>query len=84
MKDIELKVFIWASELYEGKTVYIASTTDMSGIGYIKVGEVDIKASVKEPDFTAVNKLKKDRAALAKSQKSELAWIDMMISEVGQ
>ena len=84
MKDVELKVFIWADQLYDGETFYTASTTDMSGIGYIKAGEVDIKTSVTEPDFTAVRELEKQRKALIKDQRIQLDALKKKISEAGQ
>ena len=84
MKDVELKVYIWASEMYDGKTVYTATIADISGTGYIKVGEVDIKASVKEPDFTAVRELEDQRKALIKDQKIQLDALKKKMSEAGQ
>ena len=84
MKDVELKVFIWADQLYDGETFYTATTADMSDIGYIKVGEVDIKTSVTEPDFTAVRELEEQRKALIKDQRIQLDAINRKMSEAGQ
>jgi hypothetical protein len=84
MKDIELKVFIWADEMCDGETFYTATAADMSSAGYIKVGEVTIKTSVTEPDFTAVRELEEQRKALIKDQKIQLDALKKKMSEAGQ
>ena len=81
MKNVELKVFIWADDLsYGGGVVYMASSTDMSSIGYIKVGEVDVSAEVTVPDFAAIKALKAKRDELIAKQKAELAEFNSQAS----
>ena len=84
MKDVELKVFIWAFEMFDLEVSYTVTDADMSHHGYIKVGEVDIKTSVIEPDFTAARELEKQLKALVKDQKIHVDALKKKISEAGQ